>query len=206
MNFSELVQAVIDETKRPDLLTQTQSAVRAATLKAHQKEYFYKDIIEEAVEFTTPDYVQSFKPTDINTGAFPRYKSPAYVRLWLYDPTDAINLGRPGPYLKETQIGNLKDNYGYDKTMIYYPAGDRLNMRAPAQISHILFGFYTFPDVTEDGFNSWIAVEQPNAIVYEACRRLFNAISYREQASTYEGLTAEEYTMLTINNVPLEGQ
>lgn len=206
MNFSELVEAVISETKRPDLLTQTQSAVRAATLKAHQKEYFYKDIWEEGVVFSTPDYTVSFKPTEIDTPAFKRYKSPAYVRLWMYDPTDTQHLGRPGNYLKETQIGNLKDNYGYDKTMVYYPAGDRLNLRAPVQISHILFGFYTFPDVTADNFNSWIAREQPMAIVYEAARHIFNAINFQEQSSKFEGLVAEEYAMLTINNVPLEGQ
>lgn len=206
MNFSELVQAVISETKRPDLLTQTQSAVRAATLKAHQKEYFYKDIIEDGVAFTIPKYTQSFKPTEVNTSLFKRYRSPAYVRLWLYDETDAQNLGRPGDYLTLSQIGNLKDNYGYDKTMIYYQAGDRLNLRAPIEISHILFGFYVFPDVTEENFSSWIAVEQPRAIICEATRNIFNSISYMEQANKFEGLTAEEYSILTINNVPLEGQ
>lgn len=205
MNFSELVDAVISETKRPDLLTQTQSAVRAATLKAHQKEYFYKDIVEDGVEFTVPAFTQAFAPASVDTPLFKRYKSPAYVRQWLFDPTSPT-LGRAGDYFTETQIGNLKDAYGYDKVGIYYPAGNRLNLRAATEISHILFGFYVFPDVTDEGFDSWIAREQPGAIIYEAVRKIFNSIAYNQQAASFESLVAEEYQILTINNVPLEGQ
>lgn len=194
MNFSELVAEVISKTKRPDLQAQTESAVRAATLKAHQKEFYYKDIREEGVEFTTPAMIQSFQPDTL----FPRYRAPAYVRKWNQEDWDPD--GHPGDYLDKSTIGNLKNYFGFDKTNIYYQAGNRLNMRSDSDIRRILFGFYAYPNLIAEEFDSWIAREYPWAIIYDATRQIFSDISYLEQANKFEGLAAEQFAILTINN------
>jgi hypothetical protein len=50
--FSELCSEVHTLTNRPDLVNETKLAVKAATLKLHQKDFFYKDISEQGVSFS----------------------------------------------------------------------------------------------------------------------------------------------------------
>ena len=49
MTFDELVAEVYLLTARGDLTAETQSAVKAATLKAHKSDFFSKDIFETGV-------------------------------------------------------------------------------------------------------------------------------------------------------------
>lgn len=201
MNFAELVNETLIIVKRPDLNAQIESSVRAATLKAHGKEFFYRDIVETGIEFTSPDNRIRFEPKLL----YPRFRKPAYVRMWIYDANDITNFGRPGADLKCEQIGNLKDGYGYDKENIYYMAGDLLQLRSNITISHILFGSYQYPDITSDGFSSWIADEFPEAIYREAARSVFKSIGFDEQATEQANMVKELYQLLTINGLPSAG-
>ena len=38
-------------TNRPDLINETKLAVKAATLKIHQSDYYYRDLIEQGIAF-----------------------------------------------------------------------------------------------------------------------------------------------------------
>ena len=46
MNFSDLVEEVKTITARPDLQSKAESAVSAATLKAHNSGFYYNDLVE----------------------------------------------------------------------------------------------------------------------------------------------------------------
>ena len=58
MNFSDLVTEVGTITGRPDRVAEIESAIKSATLKAHNSDYFYKDIFETGIAFTTSDFYQ----------------------------------------------------------------------------------------------------------------------------------------------------
>lgn len=199
MNFTELVDEVIAITKRPDLRTRTESAVRSSVLKAHTKDYFTKDIREAGVEFDAMNQVQSFIPKE----TYPRYRAPAYLRIYNTNSYE-LSGGSVGNFLNKREIYDFKDSYGYDETDIYYQAGNQLNLRASCQFQRILMGFYQFPVITESGFTSWIAEEYPYAIVFDAARDIFSSIGHTESAQSYAQLTAEQYQILTIENVPAE--
>lgn len=181
-------------------MAQIESAVRAATLKAHNKDFYYRDIVETAIEFSFPKNTIDFEPK-LN---YPRFRKPAYVRLWNYDATDAIHFGRPGIKLDVVELGNTLDYFGFDKTNVYYMAGNILQLRACVDISHILFGFYAYPTITADGFQSWIADEFPEAIYREAARSVFKTIGFDEQSTEQGNMVKEIYQELTINNIAKE--
>lgn len=195
MTFDELVAEVITLTRRPDLVERTQQAVRAATLKAHHRDFFYKDLKEESIEFGQEFYIQNFLPTDI----FPNFRKAKYIRFWI---GDELPNGRPGPFMTPIGIENSIDLYNYDKTNVFYMAGELLQIRTCAPIKRCLFGAYLHPIITPvNKYCSWIAKEYPFAIIYEAARVIFKSIGMDQQTGEMTQLTAEEYRNLMISNV-----
>lgn len=200
MNFTELVEEVYSITNRPDMVNLTESQVRAATLKVHQKDFFYRDIREVGVEFEEPAHITSFRPADV----VPRYRKPAYLREWLYDGT-SNTLGKGGRKFEVVQTHNAQDMYGFFKQDVYYLAGDVLQIRSSRPISHVLFGAFVLPDITPQGYSSWIADEYPYAIIHGAARAVFKAIGASEQAAEQDAQASEWMALLTINSSPDEG-
>jgi len=192
--FTELCADVYTITNRPDLVNETKLAVRAATLKAHQQDFFYKDILETGVSFSTADYVQSLEYRTI----FPRYRALKYIRK-----CDAA--GTPGDTLSIITPAQFLDRYGYQKQDICYAAGEVIQIKSSTQLQYILFGCYINPDVNEATYNSWIALDHPFAIVYEAAAVVYKGIGQDEQATLYNKLCAEQYAFIKSSNIEAEG-
>ena len=198
MTFAELVAEVVSITKRPDLIERIKANVRAATLKAHHSDFYYKDLFEVPVQFTEIFILQSFVPTDVS----PRFRKAKYVRRWLGGAD-----GHFGNFFTPIQIENSIDNYGCTKNEVYYMAGQALQMRGAMPIDKILFGCYQHPVVTpETAYDSWIATEMPYVIIYEAARVTFKSYSFTEAANEYSQLVAEQFSELKlsyVDDVPL---
>jgi|SRR5690554_3396613 len=193
MDFQELVAEVVDITKRPDKVTSIESAVKTATLKAHHSDYFFNDLVEVAVEFDEPRFIQTFDPKQV----VPRYRQAKYMRVWEGD----IN-GYPKDFLEHIQVEAALDNYGYTRTNVFYMAGQFLQIRGAMPVEKVLFGCYVHPLVTpSENYNSWIADEYPGAIVYEAARTIFLQIGYQEQSRSMQALVSEQYAALGLSNV-----
>ncbi|MNC13543.1 hypothetical protein D3C75_612940 [compost metagenome] len=125
-----------------------------------------------------------------------------YIRLWMGDQS-----GDVGKFLTPIQIENSLDLYNQKKVDVFYMAGQLLQIRGACTLDKVLFGCYVNPVITpEASYSSWIAVEQPYAIVYEAARQVFKSISFTEQANEYSNLVAEEFAELKltyVDTVPL---
>ena len=77
--FLELVSDVYTVTGRPDLIAETKLAVKSATLKAHQSDFYFKDIFDTGIQFDSAAYKQQ-----INLRAImPRYRALKYFRSYL---------------------------------------------------------------------------------------------------------------------------
>lgn len=193
MDFQELVAEVVDITKRPDKVTSIESAVKTATLKAHHSDYFFNDLVEVAVEFDYARYLQTFDPKQV----VPRYRQVKYVRIW-----EGGMHGMPGNFLEHIQVEAALDNYGYQRSDVFYMAGQFLQTRTSSPLCKVLFGCYVHPLVTpSENYSSWIADEYPGAIVYEAARTIFLQIGYQEQSRSMQALVAEQYAALGLSNV-----
>lgn len=193
MNFNELITEVKNLTRRPDLDERIQSAVRAATLKVHHRDFFYKDLYEQSVEFGVEYQIQNFQPTDI----FPNFRKAKYIRLWVGDVD-----GYAGKFLTPIHIENSVDAYNLDKVDVFYMAGQLLQIRTAAPIKRVLFGAYLHPTITPaSAYCSWIANEYPFAIIYEAARSVFKSIGKDNESAEMNRLALEEAQILLISGV-----
>lgn len=194
--FAELCAEVHTITNRPDLVAETKTAVKAATLKAHQVDYFYKDLFEVGVSFDTEDYVQSLEYRSV----VDNYRALKYIRK-----TDA-NGAADGAFLDLLTIEETVDTYGLNKNDICYVAGNVIQIRSSTPLQYIFFGCYLNPVIVEAQYNSWVAQDHPYAIIFDAAATVFKMIGFDEQATLYRQLVAEQIVLLKTSNIEAGGR
>lgn len=193
--LNNLISEVYTITDRPDLVSLTTLAVKQATLKAHQSDYFDKDIYETGVQFDTMDFYQSL---DYGT-LFPNFRAIKYIRKY-----DSI-MNVPSNFLTPILPEDVIDRYGLDRVDIYYRAGTQIQIKTKEQNQFFLFGIYNNPDTSYVNSDSWIALEQPYAIIIPAAAAVFRGIGYDEMAAQFMQMTQDEYATLKTNNLVVQG-
>ena len=192
MDFNELVAETIALIKRPDLVDDTKTAVKAATLKLHCSDFYFKDVVELVIQFDAPRYIQTFDPKAIST----TYRHPKYMRIW-----DGEIDGYAGPFIEHIQIEGALNAYKMQKSNVFYLAGRFIQIRTYNELDKILFGYYQYPNIIPEYYSSWIAEEYPYSIVYEAARTLFLTIGFQEQSASMRSLVQEQISALQQTNV-----
>lgn len=186
--LSELIGDVYTITNRPDLVAETKLAVKQATLKAHQFDHFPKDIFETGITFPAADLIQSLNYKSI----VPRWRTFKFLRKYSYN---GVN-GYPGEFFKLLTPEETLDRYQINRENVCYIAGDQLEIRSNTADQYMLLGCYLHPDITDDGYSSWIAVEYPYAIVYEAASKVFKMIGKDDEANSMRQEVAEQFMLL----------
>jgi len=195
MTLAELITEVYSITGRPDRVAETLSAVKSATLKAHQSDYYYKDIFETGVAFDAADYIQALDYRSLLSN----WRALKYLRK--YDA--AANT--PGRMLKIISPDELFDGYKIQKADICYVAGAYIQINSSTPEQTYLLGCYLNPVVTDTGYNSWIALDHPYAIVYDAAATVFKAVGKDEESAQFRQLVADQLKLLQMSNVVSEG-
>lgn len=183
-SFASLVADVMTLTNRPDLVNETNLAVKAATLKAHRNDDYIKDFAEYSIQFSVADFYQTLDYKSV----IPLWRKPRYIRKFAGST--------PGNLLTYIEPEKVVDSYGDSRTDIFYVAGSNIQIRSSDALQYILVGAYVNPDVTASGFNSWIAEDHPFAIIYEASAIVFKTIGFDEQVVTYRQMVAEQMAEL----------
>jgi len=189
MNLTELIAEVYLITNRPDLVNETLSAVRSATLKAHQSDFYSKDIHETGIEFDEPNFIQSLDYATL----IPNYRALKYLRR-VQDEND-----REGTFFTIVTPEEVLDAYGRSNTNIGYVAGRVIELRSSVQFSKCLLGCYVNPIVSVEDYSSWVAEQFPYAIVHDAARKVFMATGQLEEANGQLRLLSEEYQSLRMS-------
>lgn len=195
MNIADLQAAVIAITGRPDRTAETLQAVQSATLKAHTREFYWRDLIEIPIDLGSAAMVWQVSYKLVS----PYFRANKYLRK--FDP--ATNT--PGCFLTLVVPENILDAYALAKQDIYYYGGESLNINSSTMDQYYLYGFYNLPDITVSLYNSWIATDYPFAIVYQAAAEVFKAIGKVEEAGNYKELLPEQYAMLDASNITAQG-
>lgn len=188
-SFASLVSDVMTITKRPDLVDETNLAVKAATLKAHQSDDWIKDLNEYSIAFLAADYYQSLDYKAL----IPLWRKPRWMRKYDY----TIPPGTPSDFFTYIPPEFVIDEYGANRENIFYVAGANIQIRSSTSFQYMLTAVYLNPDITSVGYNSWIANDHPFAIIYEAARSLFKQIGFDEQEVAYRTAVAEQMADLT---------
>lgn len=215
--LTAIINDVYTETNRPDLVAETKQSVLSATLTMHMYDTFYKDIVTGQVDFTVAANLQT-----LDTTLIPLYRKINYVRL---NPQDDAFLQsdpltgltpryRTQPFLQIIAPDDILDDYHTEKRNVAYQAGFTLFIKSGVAISSILMGWYAYPNLTDDNYTSWIAREQPYAIIYHATAKLLNTIGQEQAASKYDrpenaqgqagGLVQEQIRLLKLTNIVAE--
>lgn len=192
--FAELVSFVYDLTKRPDLEAETKLAVKAATLKIHQSDLYYKDVKESGIQFQNEDFIQALEYRTL----FPRFRSLKYIRK-------SDSAGTAGDFFGVLTPEQVLDRYGTQREDVCYAAGELIQIRSSTGFKYALIGIYENPDITEAGFDSWVALDHPFAIVFEAAITVFKTIGYDEQATVYSRMAAEQLQLVKGSNILVDG-
>lgn len=226
MLFSDLVNNVYTLTNRPDRVNETTLAVAAAILFCHHTDYYYKDLVEMPISFPNLAYLQQ-----IPLQTFPNFRSLKYIRKYYpgtgpnnppaqdqspnnlpplygmyYDPGANLPDGR---FFEIITPDNVVDSYRINKIDVAYVAGQVIQIRSGDYFQYLLAGYYAHPTIVTTGggtTNSWIAVENPYAIIYKAAATVFKTIGYDEQNATYQQLMQEELIALQMSNITATGE
>lgn len=189
MTFDELIAEVYLLTNRPDLVGETKSAVKAATLKAHQSDFYSKDIFETGVEFDTANFRQSLDYISLLSN----FRSFKYLRRVTDENDDT------GKFLEIITPEEVLDSYGCNRSDIAYVAGRVLEIRSAVSFTKCLLGCYVTPIVREGAYNSWAAEQFPFVIIYEAARVIFAMLGQMEESNGQARLLAEEFILLKMS-------
>ena len=195
MNLTELQTEVYAITNRPDLADRTLSAIRAATLKIHQSDYFYKDLGETGIQFSTADYLQQIEFRTL----VPRWRALSYIRK------SDINQFDSGQLLEVVTPGNIVDSYNLNRPDVCYVAGSVIQIRSSTALQYAFLGCYINPDITLTGFDSWVALDHPFAIVYQAAATIFKSIGKDQEWQAWTMQAQEQINLVKISNIEAKG-
>lgn len=193
MTLAEIIGEVYLLTGRPDKVSETLSAVKSATLRAHHSDFYYKDLLEAGVQFPTAEYLQTWD----YRSTVPNFRSAKYFRKY----TGAV----AGQKLEMILPEQALDKYGNERQDIWYAAGAFIQLKSSTAEDMYLFGAYVNPDVTQANYQSWIATDHPYAIVYEAAAVIFKTVGKDEEAAQYRVMVAERIRDIQVSNIVSEG-
>lgn len=195
MTLAELIAEVYLITNRPDLVAITTAAVKSATLKAHNSDFYNYDIHETGITWPSAEFRQSF---DI-PGLLSNFRAMRYLRK-AESATDET-----GIFFTVIETEEILDSYGINRVDIAYMAGRVLEIRSSTEFQFALLAVYLLPIVTDGAYASWVADIHPYAIIHEAARNVFIAIGKREEAIQQGNLTVEVYIELRSTGVATVG-
>lgn len=195
MTLTELRQEVYNLTNRPTLIAETLTAIRSATLKLHQSDYFYKDLFETGIAFTSASFVQQI---DYRT-LIPTWRSLKYLRK-----TDSTG-AEQGPFFEIIVPESVLDSYGVNREDVCYVAGSVVQIRSSTSFQYAILGCYVQPNISESAYSSWIAMDHPYAIVFEAAAIVFKMIGDTEKFAAYTQLAAVQAAEVKMSNIQAQG-
>jgi hypothetical protein len=203
--YAQLVADVYTLTNRPDLVAETALAIRKATLKAHNADFWVSDIVVVPqltlpTAVTDPSQASSRYVLNLNDPAtFPRLRKVSYIKPYI-SPTgmtqvpgvsgwDSLLSYGAGAITQKNYVevtaSSVVDDYGLERTNYWYQAGKQVNLRIYTQVLAVVLGYWAYPDITSVAYNSWIASEYPDLIVEEAASNVFRMIGKFDEAQAY---------------------
>jgi hypothetical protein len=193
-DFASLVADVYTLTNRPDLVAETALAVKAATLKMHKSDFYFKDLFESGVQFDQIDYLQTLKYRLL----FPKYRALKYIRKF----DASVAPGLPGKFYEIISPEEVLDSYKIQRNDVAYVAGSVIQVRSSTKDQYCLMGVYLHPTVESPAtFSSWIADEQPYAIIFEAASQIYGLLENNNAQQKYTAEAADQITELKAGNI-----
>lgn len=194
-SFAQLCQDVITKTNRPELVAETQLAVRDATKLAHLSDFYLRDSVEQLFQYNAADF--NFR---IDTSVLARYRKIKYIKK--FDLDSMVAKEGEDNVIKEVDPTALFDRFNSLKTNVFYLAGTALNLKLSTSERGLLLAWYQYPNTDVENFFSWIADMYSPAIVDMAAAKIFRDVGMTDDANRLEKYVLEvHYPLIRMNEI-----
>lgn len=177
---AEIKAKVIEITNRPDLSTETDSALNRSLMAVHLASTFYFDVAEWVTPTNfvlTADLQQSIVLPD-------RFRDVKYART-----VDSSGSSGVLTYLPSSAL--FGDNY-LSQQQAFWRTGLGLNFRFTEVPTTLTIGYYRLPTFAD----SWIALNYADPIVHHAAASVFGIMKNRQMAEVYRNFYNEDFRNL----------
>lgn len=189
--YTDIRDAVITWTNRPDLAAETDAAIKNAVRAAHRVNTFYKDLKEVPVTDLPTDQLQQIDMSAVAADC---------RKVFAVRPTGT------DLYYTGCSSDDILDDYGLPKVDVYYGLGNYLVVRASAPVSEITITYYKKPTIEPiSSLDSWIATEFPDLIIYWAAASVLALIGEQEIKQRVEALARLEAQNLQSDSLSIQG-
>jgi hypothetical protein len=203
--FQQLYDLTVEFTRRPELAALTQTAIRAATIRAHTSGFFFRDRYAELVSLT---YDSSKAWVDV---------ADVYSRLTNLRAVESVQMvqdltdfpSEQLEYADPTDIYARNNNVrtGGLRTGIYTLDGQSLRLYPNFSTARCKINYYKLPVTTSVGFSSWIADTWPDdlamwagSIVHSRSGAIEQAkINLQTNVMPFKEMLMESCTIPTVN-------
>lgn len=190
--YSSIYDDIIALTARPDLVAETELALRSATRSIHNRAHFPRDAVTALVKLPNPAYQVAI---DIQV-TFPRFRAASTVRA-----LDVEFNPMQQPEIELVEMGDIYDPiYRILRNDIAYQAGTTLNVRSSVAASGYLVEYFASPSVAPEEYNSWIAQLAPDSIIYQAASIVAGTNGNEEKARGWQASVNQMYFPELLSN------
>ena len=176
--FAELEALVVEQTRRPEVTSITQSAIRTATLRAHHVDFFRRDLQIGQLPYT-PSNVSFYDFSNIYS-SLTRLRS--FQKLEGVDATTAT----PVEELEYRDIDDLYDSDNVRRLSIYNMIGSTLRIYPQMPTGVLNLYYYANPITSSVGYSSWIANDFPDELAMWAAAIVFARTGFAEMAKEFQ--------------------
>lgn len=179
--FADMQTAVIAQTKRPELVAITDNAIRMATLRAHNVDFFSRDEGSQLLTYT-PDSTALFVDIANIYATIARLRTPDWLQA-----EDIVAPYRPTENLE--YVTTYKDFWDVDnllKSSVFTLMGSTLRVKFQVQTGRAKLYYYQNPDTATGTYSSWIADAHPEEVAMWAAGIIWARTGFQEQAQAVQ--------------------
>jgi hypothetical protein len=188
MNFKEIQDVVIANTKRGDFLEAIKSRINATVNLFSSSGFYWPDL--EEVSLGSADGISGTAFTQVIQLPV-RFRRIAYLKY----PTGAQT--QDTEYLKGYAAQDLMQDAYKGLGDIYYVSGTSIKVKNSRTSSTFLLGYFTSPaPMVADADTNWITALMPYAIADQVTQFIMAATGNREEGGAYSSISQVELQML----------
>jgi hypothetical protein len=190
--FQDMRDEVIANTKRPELVSLTDSAIKMATLRAHHVDFFPRDATSYLLTYAVP--VGNELWTDIANiySVITNFRAPDFMQgeeLVTFIPNENLE------YVVDFK--NFWDEYNSLRSSVFTLLGDTLRIKFVAPTGRARLFYYKNPVVTPVGYSSWIADLHKEELAKWAAAIVWARSGFQEIAATMKDTVTDFKVILT---------
>ena len=189
--FAEMQTEVIANTKRPELVALTDSAIKMATLRAHHVDFFPRDVGNSLLTYTVPSGNELWVDVPTIFTTIPTLRTPDWIQG--EDATTFV----PNENLEYVvDFKNFWDEYNCIRSSVFTLMGDTLRIRCLSPTGRARFFYYKNPIVTSVGYSSWIADMHKEELAKWAAAIVWMRSGFQEIAAQMSGTITDFKSLL----------